>query len=112
MAVAGIVVYVSIQLGMRTIQGLLDSAPKGMADKIKTAVEGVPGVINCHHVRVRVSGPSYFVDVHAVMDPNLSIVEAHELTEKIEAAVQAVVPHVDVTVHPEPVEEEKPIPEA
>jgi cation diffusion facilitator family transporter len=105
-AVAGIVVYVSIELGIRTIQGLLDFAPKGMAEKITAAVEGVPGVINCHNVRVRVSGPSYFVDVHAVMDPSLSIVEAHELTEKIEAAVQAAVPHIDVTVHPEPAEEQ------
>lgn len=109
MAVAGIVVYVSIELGIRTVQGLLDFAPRGMADKIAAVVESVPGVINCHHVRVRVSGPSYFVDVHAVMDPSLSIVEAHELTEKIEAAVQAAVPHVDVTVHPEPATPEKEI---
>ncbi len=106
MAVAGIVVYVSLQLGKRTIQGLLDTAPKGMTEKITSIVEGVPGVLNCHHVRVRISGPSYFVDIHAVMDPNLSIVEAHTLTEKIEQAVEAAIPQIDVTVHPEPAEGE------
>lgn len=104
MAVAGIVVYVSLELGARTVQGLLDTAPKGMPEKITAIVEAVPGVINCHHVRVRGSGPSLFVDIHALMDPNLSIVEAHDLTEKIEQAVQAAIPHVDVTVHPEPAE--------
>lgn len=104
MAVAGIVVYVSLELGIRTVQGLLDTAPKGMTEKITAVVEAVPGVINCHNVRVRGSGPGYFVDVHAVMDPNLSIVEAHTLTETIEQAIQAAVPHIDVTVHAEPAE--------
>lgn len=102
MAVAGIVIYVSIELGMRTIQGLLDTAPKGMTEQITGIVEQVPGVMNCHNVRVRVSGPRYFVDVHVLVDSNLNIVEAHALTEQIEQVVKSAIPQVDVTVHPEP----------
>ena len=98
-----IVVYVSLQLGMRTIHGLLDTAPKGLVDQIRLAVEGTPGVANCHNVRVRYSGPVLFVDAHVLVDGDQSLNEAHALTERIENAISAVAPGADVTVHPEPV---------
>jgi cation diffusion facilitator family transporter len=101
--VAFIVIYVSIQMGMRTIQGLLDTAPKGMAEKFRSAVEAVPGVSNCHNIRLRYSGPCLFVDVHVLIDGQQSLEEAHKLTETIEAVIQAIAPGSDVTVHPEPV---------
>ena len=53
MAVAGIVIYISAQMGIRTIRGLMDTAPQGMVDQIKTIVESVPGVIDCHNLLVR-----------------------------------------------------------
>ncbi len=102
MVVAGIVVYVSMQLGIRTIHGLLDTAPKGMAEKIQATVEGLLGVIDCHHVRVRYSGPQIFVDAHILVSPDLTIVEVHDLTDKIEAVIRQIIPGADITVHPEP----------
>ncbi|HVP22087.1 MAG TPA: cation diffusion facilitator family transporter [Anaerolineaceae bacterium] len=106
MFVAGIVIYISFQLGMRTIYGLLDTAPKGMVEKIKAVVEGVPDVIDCHNIRVRYSGPQIFVDAHVLVSPELTIVEAHALTEEIEAAIREIIPGADITVHPEPQEQE------
>ncbi|MGE5612555.1 MAG: cation diffusion facilitator family transporter [Bacillota bacterium] len=100
--VALIVVWVSIELGMRTIHGLLDTAPSGMEKKIITAAEAVSGVCDCHHVRVRSSGPQLFVDVHVLVDGQMTLARAHELTEEVEKAIQQVAPDADVTVHPEP----------
>jgi cation diffusion facilitator family transporter len=105
LAVAGIVIYISAQLGLRTIHGLLDTAPKDMVEQIKAIVESVPGVINCHNLRVRYSGPTLFVDAHILVNPNLSIVEAHDLTEKVEARIHTLAPGADITVHPEPKED-------
>ena len=45
LGVALIVIYVSIQLGYRTIMGLLDTAPKGSVEKVKAIAESIPGVI-------------------------------------------------------------------
>jgi len=104
-AVAGIVIYVSVQLGKRTLFGLLDAAPKGMVEKIQAVVEGQAGVIDCHNIRVRYSGPQIFVDAHILVSPQLSIVEAHDLTEKIEVKIQELIPGADITVHPEPKED-------
>jgi cation diffusion facilitator family transporter len=100
--VALIVVYVSIELGMRTVHGLLDTAPKGLTEQIKSVIEATPGVTDCHNVRVRYAGPLLFVDAHVLVDGEQTLAEAHALTEQIEAAVSTIAPGADITVHPEP----------
>jgi cation diffusion facilitator family transporter len=100
--VAAIVVWVSVRLGIRTVQALLDSAPPGTDRRIIAAVEALGGVTDCHNVRVRYSGARPFVDVHVTLDGNQTLREAHDLTEEIERTIQAVLPEADVTVHPEP----------
>jgi cation diffusion facilitator family transporter len=97
-----IVVYVSIRLGIRTIQALLDVAPSGTEKKIISVVKVLPGVMDCHNVRVRYSGPQLFVDIHVLLDGNQTLIEAHNLTEEIERVIQKIIPNADVTVHPEP----------
>jgi cation diffusion facilitator family transporter len=97
-----IVVYISIKLGIRTIQALLDVAPSGIEEKIISAVEVLPGITDCHNVRVRYSGPQPFVDIHVLIDGNQTLIEAHTLTEEIERVIQKLIPNADVTVHPEP----------
>ena len=97
-----IVVYVSIQLGIRTVQALLDVAPSGIERQIISAVQGVPGITDCHNVRLRYSGPQLFVDIHVLIDGNKTLREAHRLTEEIEHVIQRLIPYADVTVHPEP----------
>lgn len=100
--VAVIVVQVSIKLGHRTVAALLDTAPIGLEETITSAVLALPGVNDCHNVRLRYSGPQLFVDIHILVDGNQSLRAAHELTEEIERAIQKLVPQADVTVHPEP----------
>jgi cation diffusion facilitator family transporter len=102
LGVALIVVYVSIQLGIRTVKGLLDTAPSGSVDRIKAAISALPGVKNVHAVRVRISGPQLFIDAHVLLDGSQSLEEAHALTEIIEKTIQNLIPHADVMVHPEP----------
>jgi cation diffusion facilitator family transporter len=102
LGVSVVVVWVSWQLGRKTIDGLLDSAPAGMEDQIAAAVSAVPGVMNCHNIRVRYSGPVMFIDLHVLVDGQQTLFEAHRLTETIEGVIQKIVPAADVTVHPEP----------
>ena len=97
-----IVVYISVKLGIRTVQALLDVAPSGIEKKIIAVVEVLPGVTDCHKVRVRYSGPQLFVDIHVLVDGNQTLKEAHHLTEEIENTIQNLLPNADVTVHPEP----------
>jgi len=102
LAVAMIVVLVSVRLGMRTIRALLDTAPKGLKEKVTREVESIEGVADCHNVRIRHSGATIFLDIHILVDGGKSLKEVHDLTEKIENRIEQLIPDVDVTVHPEP----------
>jgi len=100
--VALIVIYVSIQLGKRTVQGLLDHAPKGLRESTKQAVEKIPGIRKCHEIRVRTSGAGLFVDLHIILDADQSLKRAHELTKQAEETVKRLAPDADVTIHADP----------
>ena len=102
------VVIVSAQLGFRSVQALLDATPPGEIEKIKSRVEAIENVFDCHAVRVRRSGPHYFVDLHITLDGELPLQAAHAMTERVEQVVNEILPDADVTVHPEP----KPVPAA
>ena len=102
LAVAGIASLVTVRLGVRTIDALMDTAPSDTEDRIVRAAETVPGVVDCHSVRFRYSGPTLFVDAHVSMDGALPLSQAHDIADQVEAAVRTELPGADVTIHCEP----------
>ncbi len=102
LGVALIVIGVSLRLGRRTVDGLLDTASPELVARIEQAVGAFPGVVNCHQVRVRPSGPHLFIDVHVVLDGTLPLTEVHTRLDEMEAAIRNIAPGADVTIHPEP----------
>ncbi len=111
LVVALIVIYVSAELGYRTVSALLDTAPRGLAEKVHDAATAVEGVVNVHDIRIRPSGAHTFIDMHITMDGNCSLNKAHAATEVIEKAVHAIISPADITVHVEPVNvEDRPPP--
>jgi cation diffusion facilitator family transporter len=102
--VAIIVIYISGELGWRTVSALLDTAPRGLADKVETAAASINGVVDAHAIRIRPSGAHTFIDLHITMDGNCTLNEAHAATEIIEKAIHDIISPVDITVHVEPVE--------
>ncbi len=107
MVVALIVIYVSVQLGRRTIDALLDRAPSGMAEKISKAVSGVEDVKRVNQVRVRSVGNQDFVDLSVSVPSHLSFEESHAVTQKVQQAVNSVSPRADVVVLTVPTSEQQ-----
>jgi cation diffusion facilitator family transporter len=102
LGVSIIVIFVSIQLGKRSIEGLLDTAPQGMNNRIMRAIQAFPGVKEVHKVRLLPSGANLFIDAHVVVNGSLSLKEVHDLMDQLEEAVRRIAPDADVTIHPEP----------
>ena len=103
--VAAIVIFVSGELGMRSIQALLDAAPKsGERERIIQEVGKMDEIANVHAVRIRPSGATWFVDMHVTMSGRMSLKRSHAVTEKVEDLVKSILPGADVTVHVEPLE--------
>jgi len=105
LVVALIVIKVSVELGVRAVQALLDASLPEAAAQIDAAVEAVPGVVEAHGVRLRHSGPHVFADLHILVDGRGPLQESHAITEAVEAAVHQMVPDADVVVHAEPAPE-------
>ncbi len=105
LVVALIVIVVGGELGMRSIQALLDAAPtNGEYDTILKEVGRIRRVTNVHALRIRSSGARWFVDLHVTMDGSITLNESHRVTERIEKKVHDILPLSDVTVHVEPPE--------
>ena len=60
------------------------------------------GVISYHRLRARRSGAVRHVDVHVVVNPQMTVAEAHVITDRIEASLEERLPSADVVVHVEP----------
>ncbi|NIN68970.1 MAG: cation diffusion facilitator family transporter [Anaerolineae bacterium] len=102
LGVALLVIYVSLQLGKRSVDVLLDTAPAGVADQIREQVDQLEGVSACQQVRVRRAGAGSFTDIFLKIDGDTSFERAHEITARVEELVRNLVPRADVVVHYEP----------
>ncbi|RME36770.1 MAG: cation-efflux pump [Thermoflexia bacterium] len=102
LVVAGIVVWVSLQLGRRTLDALLDRAPEGLEERVRTAIQSVPHVQGCGPIRLRTAGPITFVEATVHVAPDIPAGMAHEVATRVEEAVALLCSDCDVTVHVEP----------
>ncbi|MFQ5927413.1 MAG: cation diffusion facilitator family transporter, partial [Terriglobia bacterium] len=102
LAVAGIVIYISVRLGKRTVDVLLDAAPAGLRTAVAPAATGVEGVLSVERVRTRRAGNRDFVDVTIAVSRALPFERVHAISDAVEAAVCRRIPKADVVVHMEP----------
>jgi cation diffusion facilitator family transporter len=101
LAVAAVILWVGSQLGRRTLDALLDAAPKGLQQQIALALERIEGVLEVVRVRVRRAGNRHFVDATVSVARSASLEQVHTLTDAIEKRIGEIVPS-DVMVHVEP----------
>jgi cation diffusion facilitator family transporter len=99
--VAGIVVWVSIRLGKRTLNDLLDTVPANLVEDVTQAAH-VPGVDEVRRVRLRRSGPTFFADVTLSVRRDLPLTSAHQIADRAEEAIRATLPEADIVVHVDP----------
>lgn len=68
--------------------------------QIATQVEGILYTEKCY---VRKAGMSYQVDLHAVVDANISVREGHDLAHKLQDTLQQQIPEIsNILIHIEP----------
>ena len=101
LAVASVIIWVGSQLGRRTMDALLDVAPKGLQQEIARAVARMDGVLDVDRVRVRRAGNRHFVDATVSVPRTASLEQVHALSDAIEKRIGEIVPS-DVMVHAEP----------
>lgn len=105
--IAGAVVGIFIaKAGIDIIKGstetLVDSSQTDISI-IKEIACNVEGVVECHKIRTRGTKGQIFVDLHMLVNPALSVEEAHAIAERAERVIKERLTEVaDVVVHIEP----------
>ncbi len=102
LVVAGIVVYISLQLGRRTVDALLDAAPPDTEARIAEALSHVPGVLQYDRIRARQSGGRLFVDLRVRLGSSIPFEHAQSVVEVVESRIHSIFPTADVVVHASP----------
>jgi cation diffusion facilitator family transporter len=101
----GVSLFIAVagfRLAQQTIGALLDAAPAGVADLIRTRAEDVPGVVSVEQVRVRPAGGQVFGEVMVRVPRTLPLEKVAEIKSRIVAAVERDVPRAEIVVAVEP----------
>lgn len=82
------------------------SLPEDKEKEIMDLVTGVPGIVFVHNLRTRRIGNGIAVDLHAKMDGNLTLSEAHEKATAAENAIKSAFgDNSIINIHMEPAKE-------
>ncbi len=103
LVVAGIVIYVSLQLGRRAVAEIIDEVPETLQEEI-TQAASIPGVQEVRQVRVRRSGAKYFIDLTLTTSRTRSAEQVHLLTQQVQESVRRMLPDASILVHSVPVQ--------
>lgn len=83
------------------------AAPPEVLGEIERLVRATPGVHHVHTIRTRYLGGGIAADLCVHVDPQITVFEGHEISERVRERLIADGPHiVDVVVHIEPVLDE------
>jgi cation diffusion facilitator family transporter len=105
-AVAGMIIYTSLGLGRRTLDVLLDKAPKGSYQRVVETISGLDGVNKAHDIRVRKMGSETLVDMHIEVPRTSTHEKAHNVATRVEEKVREAIPGSNVLVHVDAVKTE------
>lgn len=88
-----------------------EGAPPETVRRLLDIATAVPGVLSVHDFRTRRIGPDLQATLHIVVDPDLTLRAAHDLSERVEQALLSADLHViDALVHVDPYSPDKAAP--
>ena len=82
----------------------MDQAPdQETIDQIRAVISAnAAGAIEAHDLRTRQAGRQSFLEFHLVVPGAMQVAEAHDICDRIEAALRTEMAHLIVNIHVEP----------
>lgn len=98
------IIVVAIKMAMPCLAELLDTAlPESIEKEIIETASGVSGVIDIHDLKTRRNGMSMIIEAHILVDPTISIVQAHDIATEVEDALYSRYgKETQISIHMEP----------
>ncbi len=104
LAAAAWILRTGLKIGKSAWDGLMDrEASAETVGKIVAIANATPGLSGWHDLKTRTSGTKLFVQIHAEIDGELTLRQAHAISAKLRHDILALGEDVDVIVHQDPV---------
>ena len=111
MLIGAYIVYSAIELikvsFYQLIDRELDSESQNLV--IKT-LKKFPEVLGAHDLKTRKAGSKKFIQVHIELDPNMTLYDAHDVSDKISDEISSILEDAEVIIHQDPFVMEKKYP--
>jgi divalent metal cation (Fe/Co/Zn/Cd) transporter len=105
-AALGVAFFIAVagyRLGRRTVDTLIDTAPKGLTEQVRRIAEEVPGVSGVETLRLRRSGAEIIGDLGISVPRTLPLENVAAIKASVQSAIAAAHPDVSVTVATQPI---------
>ena len=101
---AGNILFSGFRLLRESVGGLMDEAvPPATLERIRRIVAAeAEGAIEAHDLRSRHAGRYTFLEFHLVVPGSMTVQEAHDICDRVEAALKAELDSAIITIHVEP----------
>jgi cation diffusion facilitator family transporter len=106
---SGVIIFNAYRLLRPALDEIMDAAPsKEINQEIINATNTVSGVIATDKCYVRKMGLDYYIDIHIIVDGNLTVHDGHEIAHDVKDYLMKTFPQIsNVLVHVEPATEER-----
>lgn len=83
------IIIVAVKMAIPCLSELLEaSLPEDIENEIIATASEVKGVNDVHNLKTRRNGISSIIEAHIVVDPSISIVEAHDIATDVEESLR------------------------
>ena len=101
--ISGVILYTSVTLLKKSFKILLDQEIQSDdRDRIREIALDHPKVLGFHDLRTRDTGREYIIQFHLELDPNMSLLESHEITDEVTDNILKLYPDSELIIHTDP----------
>ena len=103
LGVALLIFKAAWELSVDALQPLMDARlPLEEEQQVRGVLNNDPRVLGYHKLRTRKSGSQRHVDVHVQLEDDITLLEAHEVSEDLEDEIRKLLPMLLINIHIEP----------
>ncbi len=102
-AVALFIGIAGYRLGRRTIDTLVDAAPRGLAERVRASTESIAGVVAVESVRLRPAGADVFGEISIAVPRTMPLEKVALVKAAVSRAIADEAPEISATVTANPV---------
>lgn len=102
--VAGHILWAGSRISMQSMSGLMDETAGSETEtqiRALIAMNG-NGALQVHDIRTRHAGRATFIEFHLVVPGTMTVLDAHEICDRLEHAIEASIEGAEVVIHVEP----------